>query len=82
MFCCRLSLFFSASAFFAADAAALAGMAQERRRDELRERQEQREREGEGAELEAMLRRLPPSVLDGSTACDNFAAFARSLAAG
>ena len=39
----------------------------ERRHTEQRERQEQREREHEEAELEAMLCRIPPSVLNGST---------------
>ena len=44
----------------------------EKRRAEQRERQEEREREREEAEIEAMLKQIPPSVLDGSTAGDNF----------
>ncbi len=54
------------------EAAAAKKAAAEKRRTEQREQQEQREREREDAEMEAMLRQIPPSVLDGSTAGDNF----------
>lgn len=52
----------------------------EQRHAKQRDRQEQRERERDEAEIEAMLRRLPPSVLDGSTAGDNFVSLVRRCA--
>ena len=52
----------------------------EKRRADQREQQEQREREREDAEIEAMLRSLPPSVLDGSSASNSFTAIVRRCA--
>ena len=53
----------------------------ERRQAEQRERREQREREREDAEMEAMLRRLPPCLFDGSKEGANFGSLVQRCAA-